>query len=591
MDTVASNDHPTPTLAPGPKPGVEPVPSDDLTTQLPVPIIGVAPAIAEEKASETNIGPAILGLVVTLLDQNIIATAVPSITDHFHTVEDVGWYAIAYSLSSTGLQFLFGKLFSIYSTKSICILSQMIFIVGTLICALSVTSPMLVFGRAIAGAAVAGGAAGFFQLINDLLPLHQRAFVGSIFGVVAAVTAIVSPVIGGAITQHISWRWVFWINLPISGAAVIGMIFLLPNNTNKRIPSKDPARTWKQTLIILDLPGSILLIGFLAALLMALNWAGIKYAWSDPRIIALFVVAGVTFVALIVMQIRLEGKGVLPLKVMSTRDMSAGIWFSVCLISVMFIQEYYSPIFFQTVLGYSATHSGYMLLPCLVGTLLGISLQGAGTSYFGYYTPYMIASSVAMAVGSGLLTTWNAHTNLTQLIIFFGLAGFGTGLGCQVPQNIAQTTLSDEDLPMGMAAVLFVMHFSVSLFIAIGQVVFTNRLTVNLHQIWPAANVTAIQTAGLTNVRDVYHGDDLRLIVAAVAKSIDQVFLLTVVTACLSLIGALATRPLSMKKKKKEEEEEEEIRDTTAATEKSKDEVPTHSGEKESARVNAIQAT
>lgn len=138
----------------------------------------------------------VAALIMSGLDANILATAVPAITDHFHTVQDVGWYYTAYRLSACTLQFLFAKLYKMYPTKKILLVSQLIFNLGTLVCALSVTSSMLVVGRAITGIAIAGGSAGFFQILVDVISPQKRPIAGAVFGLVETITGIVAPVIG-----------------------------------------------------------------------------------------------------------------------------------------------------------------------------------------------------------------------------------------------------------------------------------------------------------------------------------------------------------------------------------------------------------
>ena len=180
---------------------------------------------------------------------------------------------------------------------------------------------------------------------------------------------------GGVLTQKLSWRWCFWIDLPIGGAALLAMTLLLPNTT---MGSDDKKQTWRETLKQLDPVGFALLESSLAALLIALNWGGITYPWHNERIIALFVVFGVVFAVLMVQQFIKGESGILPLHVLSKRDVWAGFCFSICLTSSLNILEYYAPSYFQAARGFSPLRSGYMMFPCLLGTLAGFLVQGVG---------------------------------------------------------------------------------------------------------------------------------------------------------------------------------------------------------------------
>lgn len=184
------------------------------------------------------------------------------------------------------------------------------------------------------------------------------------------------------------------------------------------------------------------------------------------------------------------------------------------------------------------------------------ALTYPSTSFIGYYTPFMILSSVVMSVASGLMTTWNPHSSLAKIIIYFGLAGFGTGVGFMGPQNSVQTALSKDTVPFGIALVLFTQSLGPSLFGSMSQAIFTDQLTYNLHKELPHANVTAIENLGLTNVKNFYSGEDLDHIRTAIGLSISDIWYLTVALACLSLVGALSTKWLSVKDKKKTDVEE-----------------------------------
>ncbi|OQN96558.1 hypothetical protein B0A48_16988 [Cryoendolithus antarcticus] len=500
----------------------------------------------------TKLWLAFLALIFCLLlgglDGNIIAVAVPSITDNFHTIADVGWYATAYRLTTCTLQFTFGKLYKLHSTKWTFISSQAVFLIGSVLCAAATSSSMFVVGRAVTGIGVAGGTAGFWNLLMHLVAPAKRPVFGSIFGAVEVLASLIAPPLGGVITQYLTWRWCFWISLPLGCCALIAMVFLLPEvstyNANER-----PGL--KATLQQLDLIGTTLLSGSLTVFFLALNWAGVTYAWSSARIIALLAVSGVLLVVLGVHQSLQKAEGILPWRVIRDRNVAAAIIFSIGLVSSLTILEYYAPAYFQAVHGYTAARSGYMMLPSLIGTLIGLAVQGPGTSFFGYYTPFMVCSAILTPVATGLMTTWGQYTTLAPLICYFGLLGFAAGVGFQCPQNSIQTALSKEDVPLGLALVLFAQSFGPALFTSVSQIVFTNRLSADLQSTLPGANVTAIEALGLTEIRKQFSDGMLDSVVSAYGRSITASWYVALALACLCIIGALGTEWKSVKKDKK----------------------------------------
>ncbi|KAK6436939.1 hypothetical protein LTR95_006872 [Oleoguttula sp. CCFEE 5521] len=326
------------------------------------------------------------------------------------------------------------------------------------------------------------------------------------------------------------------------------MVFLLPEVSTYKAHERPGL---KATLQQIDLIGTTLLSGSLTAFFLALNWAGVTYAWSSSRIIALLAVTGVLLVVLGVHQFLQKAEGILPWRVIRDRNVSAAIIFSIGLVSSLTILEYYAPAYFQAVHGYTAARSGYMMLPSLIGTLIGLAVQGPGTSFFGYYTPFMICSAILTPVATGLMTTWGQYTSLAPLICYFGLLGFAAGVGFQCPQNSVQTALSKEDVPLGLAFVLFAQSFGPALFTSVSQIVFMNRLSTELRSTVPGANVTAIEALGLTEIRKQFSDEMLDSVVSAYGRSITASWYVALGLACLCIIGALGTEWKSVKKDEK----------------------------------------
>lgn len=318
----------------------------------------------------------------------------------------------------------------------------------------------------------------------------------------------------------------------------------LPRHTEER-----SILTWKDTLQQLDLVGNVVSLPSLAALFLALSWAGVKYPWSDPRIITLFVVFAVLLIVFVIDQFVRGDSATLPPRIMQNRNVIAGFIFSFCNSSALAVLEYYLPIYYQVVLGYGPARSGYMMLPLLIGSMLAILLQGSGTSKFGYYTPFMISASILMPIAAGLTTTWTVGSSTAKLIVCFGLIGFAAGVGFMAPQTAVQTSLPADDAPLGLSVILFGQNFGPALCVALAQTIFTSRLSANLHKIAPNVDPTSIENMGLNEIKASFGAENLDRVLQGFSEALSQTWYLAVGLACMSLVGALLTDWKSVKEK------------------------------------------
>ncbi|KAK6826390.1 hypothetical protein RU639_005514 [Aspergillus parasiticus] len=478
------------------------------------------------------------------LDTNIVATAVPSITDHFHTVADVGWYSSAFRLCSCVFQFVFGKLYKLFSIKRIFLLAQAIFLLGSLLCSTAATSSMFVIGRAVTGAAFAGIIGGLFTILVYVLPLRQRPFFCGLLGMVESVAILAAPIVGGILTQSLGWRWCFWINLPIGGVTLLMTIFMFsdpkPSNTNM---------TFRQKLVEVDPISNLLFIPALTSLFIALAWAGTKYPWNDGKVIGPLVTFAVLIVAFLYNQRRRGDAAALPPRILKDRNVIASAIFTMCTNSASNVLQYYLPTYFQVIREYSPSKSGYMMVPIVIGATIGMLLCGSGTSTLGYYTPFMLVSSTLMPIFAGLMTTFGAHTSFAQLILYSGVYGFASGIGFNAPISAVQTVLPTDDVSLGLSIVLFAQHLGPAVSVAIAQVIFTNQLLTKLARVVPGLNLATIEDGGLSEIvrraPPARHGE----VLADVGRSLSETWYLAVGLTCATLIGSLLMEWRSVKQK------------------------------------------
>jgi MFS family permease len=487
----------------------------------------------------------ILTLFLTGLDLTIVAPCVPSLTNEFHTIADIGWYSSVTGFVGATFGFFFGKAYTVYSIKKVFLTSLAIFELGSLLCTVAPTSKAFILGRAILGFGSSGVGLGCFTIITQCFPLEKRPIWTGIAGASQGVGLVSAPIIGGALIDALSWRACFGINLPL-GVPLIGLIAYF---------FKDPVRSvevdlpWKEKIKRLDLLSTAIFVPAIACLLLALQIGGSTNKWNTGRVIALFVVSAFLLVIFGWLQHRGQDAAILPPRVLNNRNILAGSWFTACCNGGLAMTEYYIAIYFQGVKGFSAAKSGVMGVPMIVGLLLATVSSGFGVSKLGYYNPFMIVTTVVAAIAGGILTTLNIDENLLKVLLCLGALGFGIGLGIGQPINAVQTVLPEKDVPIGIAVLGFGGGMGSALFLAVSAALFQNRLVEEIHHYSPSTNTTQIEHVGLSDIRKVIGGDRLRDVLLGYDKAVVQTLYLPVALMVLSIIGPAVMEWRSVKKK------------------------------------------
>lgn len=468
------------------------------------------------------------------LDRTIIGTAIPKITDDFQSLGDVGWYASAYLLTMCGFQLLMGRIYTFFNIKHVFLANIVLFEIGSAICGAAPTSTVFIVGRAIAGIGSAGIFSGAIPIFVYVLPLEKRPAYSGVFGMVFGVASVVAPLLGGAFTDKISWRWCFYINLPIGAVTMIIIILIL------HLPPQ-PKReelTWRQRINGLDPIGTSIFFPSIVCLLLALQWGGVTYAWSDARIIVLLVLFGISFPAFIAVQIWRKENATVPPRIVTNRSVAAGMSFIFFLGSAMMVMIYFLPIWFQAIKGVSAVKSGIMNIPLILGLVIASVLAGLLTKKIGYYNPWMYVCAIMMPVGAGLVSTFTTITNHSRWIAYQFIFGFGLGIGMQQPSVAVQAVLARKDVPTGVSLMFFMQSLGGAVCTSISNNIFTNKLAEGLVTI-PGVDVGTVANVGATDLRHFVPVDVLPEVLRVYNGALVAAFYVAVAMSSCAILGAL----------------------------------------------------
>ncbi|KAI1392888.1 MFS general substrate transporter [Hypoxylon trugodes] len=487
-----------------------------------------------------------LSLVVFLIsiDRTIITTAIPFITSEFQSTADIGWYGSSYLLTACAFQPVFGRVFTLFNAKWSYLLSMLIFEVGSIISGFAPTSASLIIGRAIAGFGSAGILTGSFVIVATAVPLTVRPIYTAVVGLMFGVGATVGPLIGGVFTDLVTWRWCFWINLPVGAVTIIVMILVYHPK-----PHVGPRPKLMDRLVKLDLIGNLILLGAAVMLFLALEYTLTGAAWASAEIIGLLAGAGVTAIIFVGWLWWKQDRALIPPAIAKQRTVAASCLMAFFTYGALLVHTYFLPIWFQAILGYSAIESGVAMIPYFVANALFSVLSGVFVSGVGYFTPPAILGSAIGTVGCGIITLFRPTMSTGAWIGFEVLASAGFGMSIQQGFTAVQTVLGPDDLAVGTAAVVACQSLGGAVFISVGNSVFQNRLASLIEQTdLPGLDVRAIVAAGAVAFRKLVPADELPALLDQYNAALHTVLLVAVPLGGLAFLSCCMMEWKSVKK-------------------------------------------
>ncbi|KAJ5917203.1 hypothetical protein N7466_010757 [Penicillium verhagenii] len=468
-----------------------------------------------------------MSIFLVALDMTIVATAIPKITDQFHSLDDASWYGSAFLMTTGGFQSTWGKIYTYFPLKISFLLAVFIFELGSLICGVAPSSVALIVGRAIAGIGAAGIGSGVFIIIAFVASPKRRPLFTGIIGASYGIASVVGPLVGGAFADKVTWRWCFYINLPIGGLAAvfIGFFFHAPDSASTA------KGTLKEKLLQIDPIGTILLICTIISYILSLQYGGQTKAWSSSTVIGLLVGFPIMTIAFMAWEWFQEERAAFPPRLMSNCLILVNSIYAFFFAGSYFIIVYYLPYYFQSIQNVNPTMSGVRNLPLIVSMSLAIIISGGSITKTGHTAPLMVVGGFLAIIGSALLYSLDIGTSTGKWIGYQIVSGVGWGLAYRVPINAVHGAVGPSDIATVTGVIVFFQTVGGAVLVAAAQSAFVNQIIITLAATAASIDSSLVVATGASELRKIFTTEQLAAILPAYMKGLKVAYAISITAA------------------------------------------------------------
>lgn len=492
-----------------------------------------------------------MALFLAALDVTIVTTALPTISRHFNaSAADYTWVGSAYLLASASSSPVWGKISDIFGRKNIILLANLIFLVGSLIAGLSISIGMLIGARVIQGIGGGGLIVLVYVCIGDLFSMRERPKYYGLMGMVWAIASGVGPVVGGAFTQGVTWRWCFYINLPLDGLSLVLLSVFLKLD-NPRTPLLEGLRS-------IDWIGVLTIVGGVVMFLFGMESGGVTHSWDSAFTLCLIIFGLVVIVLFFLNEWKLAKYPIIPLRLF--RQVS-----NLASLGVVFVHgfvfiggSYYLPLYFQVVLGAGPILAGVYLFAMVITFSVVSAMTGIFIKRTGMFREPIWFGLAFMTLGYGLFIDLPDHAVWSKIIIYQIIVGIGVGPNFQSPLIALQSHLKGHDIAVGTATLSFIRNISTSVSVVLGGVIFQNRLAAHLpalRAVLPpdvAAQLAESSFGSATAVLGQLNDEQKRALDVAYTQSLRVIWIFYCAISAVGMVVGLGIKKMELSSERKD---------------------------------------